>query len=207
MSKQTKATPTEAQRLGREIREVRKARGMTLNDLSSQVECSVAYLSRVERGTTRLSVELLNKLSRALNVDASWFFPVVSGDGPMERQHIVRSTARRSLSEMYTRPTTELGFSDELLSSTISGDCYLLLSRFKPGIGNSAAPQESYAFEGEQHGVIITGEVILILNDEKIILYTGDSFSYPSTLPHRFYNNSQEESIMVWAMSPVRISW
>jgi transcriptional regulator with XRE-family HTH domain len=198
---------TEAQRLGNEIREVRKARGYTLSELSAEVGCSVAYLSRVERGTTRVSVELLNRISSALQVNSSWFFPAVSGDGPMERQYVVRSTARRPLSEMYTRSTKELGFSDELLSSTIAGNCYLLLSRFAPGVGTVADQHEPYAFEGEQHGIIVSGEVVLVLDEEKIVLRTNDSFSYPSTIPHRFYNNSESESVMVWAMSPVRISW
>ena len=47
--------------VGDEIRTVRKARGMTLKQLSSHTECSVAYLSRIERDEARLSIELLTK--------------------------------------------------------------------------------------------------------------------------------------------------
>ena len=198
---------TEAQRLGSEIREVRKARGLTLSDLSEQVDCSLAYLSRIERGTTRVSVELLRGISKALAVDPAWFFPKMSGSGPLERSHIVRSGARRPLSGMYTRSSEELGFEDELLSSSLSGECYLLLSRFPPGIGAPVEKPEGYAFEGEQHGLVLTGEIMLILGGEEIILRQGDSFSYPSTIPHRFLNNVARESTMVWAMAPVRISW
>ena len=198
---------TEAERLGSEVREVRKARGLTLSELSEQVTCSVAYLSRVERGTTKVSVELLTAISTALRVDPAWFFPKRQGSGSLERSHIVRADARRPLSGMYTRSTEELGFEDELLSSTLSGGSYLLLSRFAAGIGSAPDRGEGYAFEGEQHGLVLTGEIALTLGDENIILKTGDSFSYPSTIPHRFRNNSTTESTMVWAMSPVRISW
>lgn len=198
---------TDAQRLGTEIREVRKARGITLTDLSAEVGCSVTYLSRVERGTTKLSVELLSKISQALAVEASWFFPTQTGSGPLERNHVVRADARRPLSNMYTRSETELGFKDELLSSTISGDCYLLLSRFPAGQGKPPLNTETYVFDGEQHGYIVSGEVMLILDKERIVLKAGDSFSYPSTVPHRFYNNADCEAEMVWAMSPVRITW
>lgn len=197
----------EAQRLGSEIREVRKARGLTLNELSEQVDCSVAYLSRIERGTTRVSVELLSQISAVLSVEPSWFFPKASGGGPLERNHIVRADARRPLSAMYTRSTEELGFEDELLSSTLSGACYLLLSRFAPGLGTPPSTADAYTFEGEQHGLVLTGEVLLILGEERIVLRAGDSFSYPSTIPHRFSNHSRDESTMVWAMAPVRISW
>ena len=108
---------------------------------------------------------------------------------------------------MYTRSAEELGFEDELLSSTLSGGCYLLLSRFAPGKGTSPELLEGYAFEGEQHGLVVSGEIVLVLDGEEIVLGTGDSFSYPSTIPHRFRNNSKTESTMVWAMAPVRISW
>lgn len=198
---------SEAKRLGTEVREVRKARGLTLAELSQSVGCSVTYLSRIERGTTKVTVELLNKISHALTVDTAWFFPTVSGNGPLERSHVVRSNNRRPLSTMYTRTPSELGFEDELLSSTIDGDCYLLLSRFAAGKGKPAKNVTTYEFEGEQHGYIVAGEILLILGTENIVLKQGDSFSYPSTLPHRFYNNSDEEAVMVWAMSPVRISW
>ncbi len=198
---------TKAQRLGAEIREVRKARGMTLTDLCERVDCSVAYLSRIERGAAKISVELLSEISEALAVDSTWFFPRQSGGGALERNHVVRADSRRPLSNMYTRSTEELGFEDELLSSTISGECYLLLSRFAPGKGNPPKNDEGYVFEGEQHGVIISGEIMLVLGDESIVLGPGDSFSYPSTIPHRFYNNGEAEATMVWAMAPVRISW
>lgn len=196
-----------AQRLGAEIRSVRKARGLTLDELSKQVSCSVAYLSRVERGGTKITVELLDEISDALSVDSAWFFPKSGGDGALERTHVVRADARRPLSNMYTRSAEELGFEDELLSSTISGDCYLLLSRFPPGVGNPPQPQSGYVFEGEQHGLILSGEIMLVLSKERIILHPGDSFSYPSTIPHRFHNNGETEATMVWAMAPVRISW
>lgn len=198
---------TDAVRLGSEIREVRKARGLTLDGLSQSIDCSTAYLSRIERGSARISVELLGQISAALAVDPAWFFPKQQGAGPLERRHVVRSQNRRVLSGMYTRSKEELGFEDELLSSTLSGQCYLILSRFPPGPGKSADPMEGYVFEGEQHAMVLTGAVELQLDDELITLRAGDSFSYPSMIAHRFRNRTDQEATMVWAMSPVRITW
>lgn len=198
---------TDAQRLGAEIREVRKARGLTLDTLSGEIGCSVAYLSRIERGTAKISVDLLTKIGTSLSVDPKWFFPNRPGTGPLERSHVVRADTRRPLSGMYTRGVEELGFEDELLSSTLSGGCYLLLSRFASGKGQPPERTEGYVFEGEQHGIVVTGEIVLTLGGEDIVLKAGDSFSYSSTIPHRFRNNLPTESTMVWAMAPVRISW
>lgn len=203
----TDFSQSDAQRLGSEIREVRKARGLTLNALSQVVSCSTAYLSRIELGTAKVSVALLGEISAALSVDPNWFFPVQTGQGPLERRHVVRAENRRSLSGMYTRTTTELGFEDALLSSSLSGQCYLILSRFPPGSGEPPEPLEGYMFEGEQHAIVLSGEVELRLGDEVIALRAGDSFSYPSQIAHRFRNRTDKEATMVWAMSPVRISW
>jgi transcriptional regulator with XRE-family HTH domain len=204
----TKNDPSStAKRLGAEIREVRKARGLTLNDLSDQLSCSTAYLSRIELGSARISGALLQEIGKALHVDPEWFAPVQSGEGPLERHHIVRAENRRKLSDMYTRGEEEMGFCDELLSSTLSGDCSLILSRFAASKGAPPGPLEGYIFEGEQHAIVITGEVELRLGDEVIVLREGDSFSYPSMIAHRFRNRTDKEATMVWAMSPVRISW
>ena len=198
---------TDAKRLGSEIREVRKARGLTLAALSAEVGCSVAYLSRIELGTARISVEMLTSIGESLAVDPAWFFPKREGKGPLERTYVVRADARRPLSGMYTRSTEELGFEDELLSSTLSGECYFLLSRFPAGAGSPPEPIEGYVFEGEQHGLVLSGEIQLRLGSEIIVLKEGDSFSYPSTIPHRFLNNGDTEAKLVWAMAPVRITW
>lgn len=202
-----KTRSPDPERLGSEIREVRKARGITLNDLSEQVSCSIAYLSRIELGSANVSDELLQEISSALSVDPEWFFPVQTGYGPLERKHVVRADNRRSLSGMYTRSADELGFEDELLSSSLSGQSYLILSRFRPGAGSTPERLEGYSFEGEQHAIVLTGEVELRLGDETIVLREGDSFSYPSMIAHRFRNRTDKEATMVWAMSPVRISW
>lgn len=194
-------------RQGAEIRELRKARGLTLNELSAELSCSTAYLSRIELGTARASKTLLREIGTALKVPPKWFTPVVSGDGRLERLHVVRAQNRRKLSDMYTRSEDELGFRDELLSSTLSGQCYMILSHFAPGTGNPPEPLEGYAFEGEQHAIVLEGEVELRLGDEVIVLRAGDSFSYPSMIAHRFRNRSERPAKMVWAMSPVRISW
>jgi len=194
-------------RLGSEIREVRKARGLTLNNLSSMLSCSTAYLSRIERGTAQVSEILIVEISTALNIEKNWFFPDKLGVGPLEIAHVVRSQNRRPLSDMYTRSEAELGFRDELLSSTLSGQCYLMMSHFPPGVGEPPIPQEGFAYEGEQHAIVISGEVELKLGDETIVLRKGDSLSYPTMIAHRFRNRTAKEATVVWAMSPVRISW
>ena len=193
--------------MGDEIRAVRKARQLTLKQLSERTGRSVAYLSRIELGEARISVDLLNDIGEALNVDPKWFFPSRTGAGNHERNCIVRADARRPLSNLYTRNSDELGFKDELLSSSIAGQCYMLISHFPPADKDADETPEGYVFEGEMHGIIIKGCIELILDDEIIKLNSGDSFSFPSEIPHRMRNCIEEESVMISTMTPVRITW
>ncbi len=198
---------TDERTVGAEIREVRKARGLTLKGLSERTGRSVAYLSRIERGDHRISVDLLAEIGEALNVDPKWFFPTRAGSSDHERSYVVKSGERRPLSSLYTRTFDELGFEDELLSSSLTGQFYMIMSKFPPGTEGRAAFEEGYVFDGEQHGIVVQGEVELTLGDDVIHLKAGDSFSYPSTIPHRFRNAGHEEARMVWAMAPVRVTW
>lgn len=205
-AKQSRAADSRSEaNVGAEIREVRKARGLTLKDLSERTGRSVAYLSRIERGDTRISVDLLTDIGEALGVDPKWFFPRKSGSGELERSYVVRREARRPMSNLYSRSFDELGFRDGLLSSSLTGQFYLLETRFPPGQPGNAV--EGYVFEGEQHGVIVQGELELRLGDEVILLKAGDSFSYPNSIPHRFRNLGKVEAVMIWAMAPVTINW
>ena len=98
----------------------------------------------------------------------SGFFPKRSGQGNREKSFVVRSNARRPLSELYTRSTEELGFSDELLSSSLAGDCYMMMTHFPPQSDRVLDPNEGFTYEGEQHGIIINGMVELVLDGEHI---------------------------------------
>lgn len=193
--------------VGDEIRAARKARHLTLKELSARTGRSVAYLSRIERGGANISVALLTAIGEALNVDPKWFFPSRGGTSFNERAYVVRAHSRRSMSSLYTRRPEELGFYDELLSSSIAGQFYIVWSRYPPGVGAEPDDAEGFVYEGEHHGVVIQGAVELTLGDDKIVLNTGDSFSCPAEIPHRFRNASEHEALMVWAMAPVLISW
>ena len=193
--------------VGDEIRTIRKARGLTLKQLSRDAGCSAAYLSRIERGEARISIDLLTRIGELLHVDPRWFFPNRPGQGNHEKAFVVRQRDRRPISQLYTRSPGELGFDDELLSSSLAGGCYMMLTRFAPGSEVKPAVGEAYAYEGEQHGYVIQGAIELILDGESIILNAGDSFSYPTRVPHRMRNAIDQESVAVITMMPVRINW
>ena len=61
-------------RLGTRIAELRKARQLTQEQLAEAVDCSVEFISLVERGVNAPSVSGLERFAKALKVDVRDLF-------------------------------------------------------------------------------------------------------------------------------------
>lgn len=55
--------------IGRRIKELRKSKGLSQEKLAEKAETSPNYLSRMERGTENPTLDMLIKLSNALEVE------------------------------------------------------------------------------------------------------------------------------------------
>jgi transcriptional regulator with XRE-family HTH domain len=178
--------------LGLQIRELRKARNMTLADLATRAGLSVSYVSQVERSLSSPSVVALYEISRALGVNISFFF--ADGDaGPEgELDFVVRAGHRR-------RVAFEAGAVDELLSPSLNGRLELLMSRLPPGSISGTRP---YTHDGEEGGLVLSGQLEMWIGDKHFVLAQGDSFTFPSSLPHRYCNPGTTETVVVWAITP-----
>jgi transcriptional regulator with XRE-family HTH domain len=179
------------QKLGREIRGLRKARGLTLSQLAEKSGLSIGYLSLLERDRATPSINALHTISRALGVTISWFFDAQRAPQE-ERDFVVRRARRRRLE-------FSAGIVDELLSPSLEGALELLASRFPPGASSGDAP---YTHTGEEAGVIIRGTLELWVDGKSFLLKAGDSFGFPSSLPHRYCNPGTEEAEVIWAITP-----
>lgn len=66
-------TSIQRQRIGPAIRRLRRINGMTLDDLASQAGISASHLSRLERGQTLPSFQVLSDLAHVLGADVDEF--------------------------------------------------------------------------------------------------------------------------------------
>jgi transcriptional regulator with XRE-family HTH domain len=180
------------ERVGKEIRQLRKARDTTISELSDATNLSPGYLSQIERGISSPSVKALHSISRALGVTISWFFSPAADDDDGLRDVVVRANRRRRL-------TFSSGISDELLSPNLGRELELLRCTFGPGSESGAEP---YQHRGEESGIVISGTLHLWIGDKHVILNEGDSFAFSSDTPHRYANPTDNETIVIWAITP-----
>lgn len=192
--KATDPSPDSAQmggQIGAQIRELRKAKGMTLQVLSDASGLSIGYLSQLERGRSTLTIGNLKLLADQLGVHMNWFFQDAPEPPAEELGVVVRKNRRRRLS------FTNLGIQEELLSPNLAGPLELLLSTLEPG-----ADSGDYSHEGAEAGLVIQGELELWVGGRRFLLETGDSFSFRSTEVHRCRNPGREPTQVVWVITP-----
>lgn len=189
--------------VGSEIRQLRKAREMTLKALSQSSGVSLSHLSAIERGAAQPSMDVLSNVAAALAVTPDWFFARRSGAGPMEQACVVRAQNRRNLNSLYQQDVRELGYTDALLSSSIGGNFYMGMTVYEPG--SDKFEDTLLKHVGEVHAFLIEGELEVLIADEVITLHEGDSYSCDANIPHRAVNRSDRVARLIWAISPVVI--
>jgi transcriptional regulator with XRE-family HTH domain len=67
--------------LGRQVRGLRRARGLTQAELAEHAGIGMKYVGKIERGRTNPTMSLMWRLSGALDVDPSELFLFTSTDG------------------------------------------------------------------------------------------------------------------------------
>lgn len=176
--------------VGRDVRGLRKSRGLTLNELALKMGRSVGFVSQVERGISSPSIDDLRAIATALDVPIGWFFHSSAQDGD-ERGYVVRARTRRALG------TREAGLVEELLSPDLGGSFEMFRSEFQPGAELSGEVLR----ETEEAGYVVSGCLDLWIEGRKFSLEAGDSFRFDHK-PYRWKNPGDEPAVVIWVVSP-----
>lgn len=176
--------------LGRDLRGLRKARGITLKELAIKIERSVGFISQIERGLSEPSMTDLRRIAKALDVPTSWFF-LLEDEDTLEQQFIVRAGARRALG------TSEEGILEELLSPDLGGSFEMFRTVIEPG----AQSTELLKRDTEEAGFVASGEIDIWIDGQQFELKAGDSFRYDHK-SHRWHNPGDQQCIIIWVVSP-----
>ncbi len=177
--------------MGRRIRDLRKAAGLTLAQVSAKTGLSISYLSQIERNISHPSIRALSDIADAFDVSMGWLFRSEMRQGPGEGRYVVR---RHERGVMDLTP----GIREEVLSPDLDGPLKLFSTTLQPGAesGTSAT-----SHKGAEAGLVVSGEMVLYLEDESYRLRAGDSFAFSSQVPHRFLNDTREPAVIVWSVA------
>lgn len=179
--------------IGLQIRDLRKAKRLTITELAGRIGRSVGYVSQIERGLSAVSITVLQQIATALDVQVSWFFQGNAAAPKVERDVIVRRGNRRRLHFGGS------GVTEELLSPNLSGQIEMILTRFEPG-GHTGG--DGRLRSGEEAGFVLSGTLEIVTDKATHRLEAGDSFAFRETGRHRCHNPGAEDAVVLWVHSP-----
>ncbi len=186
------ASPAEAA-VGRKIRSLRRDLGLSLQALASGTGLSIGLISQIERGLSSPSLKNLFALGEALGVNIGWFFDAAAEIEDEGEGLIVRREARRAIS------MNGDGIRKELLSP--DQDRSLQLFMISIEVGGGSGP-EYYAHGGEVAAFVLSGSLLLWIDERRFLLRTGDSFAIPANTPRRYENpDPMQEVKLLWSIS------
>ncbi|MFT9015798.1 MAG: cupin domain-containing protein [Acetobacter sp.] len=172
--------------MGERIRECRKRQNMPLKLVAQCANISVGYLSQIERGLSFPSVKDLAQISQCLGVPLN---SLIDGTVPEQHESFVLRLAQRKVS-IFENGVTKLG-----LSPSREGGLGLFMVVLEPG-GRSG--ETLYSHEGVEAGLVLNGQLTLVVEDQTTILSEGDSFQFASTRSHRFFNSFPGVTRVAW---------
>lgn len=179
--------PRKAERpLGPQLRRMRERKGLGLVEAARRAGVSAGFLSAVEHAQANASVATLQRLAMCYGTTVMELFQRAPHEG-----RLVKPTDRRVL-------TVDPGVRMEMLS-TGAPMLQSMLFRVAPLAGSEGA----YTHQGEEFIYMIAGVLEMWLDElECFVLREGDSFWFPSTQAHRWFNPGQTEAVLVWINTP-----
>ncbi len=79
-TQRSKKRPEIVRQFAAKLKELRSTRGMTQADLAQKADISATYVSELENADSTPGIDLLDRLARALGVDAAVLLPAKGAD-------------------------------------------------------------------------------------------------------------------------------
>ena len=184
--------------IGKKIRDLRKKADLVLQDLSNETGLSKPLLSQIEKEVVSPPIATLLKISKALNVNISFFF---QDSDPEEKVVLVRKDESKVIDSRYFG-REESGYYYEALAYK-KPKKYMepFLVEFK----RKRAEQLSYfSHEGEEFIYLLEGRLEFRTEDRHYLLYPGDSLYFESSIPHAYRALGRRNSKALTVVYPVR---
>jgi transcriptional regulator with XRE-family HTH domain len=175
--------------IGKKIREHRLLRNLNIKQLAERIECTASLISQIERGKSDPSISTLKKIAKALNVNIVDFFMSDHNEADV-------------VTRVDERVDIELRRWDTKIQSLIKSVNRRKMQPFytivKPGGGSHGM----YTHDGEEFGIVIKGEMELLLDDKVHVVHENESFYFSSQIPHNWNNKSRKDAVVIWVITP-----
>lgn len=185
--------PDPGPRIGARLKHARLMTGMRLKDVAAKAGCSESMLSKIENERAVPSLTTLHRLCKSLNLSVS---SLLSSERT-EPWTIMRPEQRTMIG--HRKAAGSEGVLAEVLIPSSAGR---LLEGFLVVIEPGGHTNGALQHKGEEVGFVIEGQLELTISGSVHMLKAGDSFYFPSDLPHAYSNPGKTLLRVVWINTP-----
>jgi len=177
--------------VGARLKEVRSKRGLSQRELAKRAGVTNSTISLIEQNRVSPSVSSLKKVLDGLPMSMEVFF---TSDEPQQQQVFYKAGDLPNMGQGCIIKRL-VGFNHEQRSMS------LLHETYPPACDTGPSVQVS---EGEQAGIIITGELEVTVDGRVQVLTEGDAYYVTAAQPFRFRNVSNRTCIVVTSHNSAR---
>lgn len=189
----TAAPPPPPVAIGARLRHARLVKGLLIKDVAARVGVSISLISKYENNKLLPPLTVLHALVTALGTNIGALFDA-DWNGVA---HVARAG---------TRPCIAAGGEGDAVGVTLervvpNGRGHLLQGNIHivaPGGGSMGTMRH----EGDEVGYVLEGRLTLSISEATHELGPGDSFAFPSHLPHTYRNAGTEVARVLWINTP-----
>lgn len=174
--------------IGEKIAQVRKKQNLSIRDLAKLAEVTPSLLSQIERGLANPSVNSLKSISSALNVPLFTFFVSEVNKNDL----IVRKDSRK---KVILPGSDDVIY--EILAPNGSDNLEFAIINLAP---HTSSCNDYIHHNGYEIAYILEGEANLYMDNEMFNMYQGDSVKIPIGTNHRWENNTDSNTKVIFAV-------
>jgi transcriptional regulator with XRE-family HTH domain len=168
--------------IGPRIRELRRARGLTLHELGLESGLTHAFLSQVERGLARPSLRSAGRIAAALGVAiGSLVEPERTG-----LPRVTRASAPPAIGA--DSPSTEAAV------RALTSEGHQLQATLSDG---PIPPTPTFGHTGEELVHVIRGTLAITIADERYVLEPGDTIVFDGRDPHVYEGLGDDHPLLL----------
>ncbi|MEM6939250.1 MAG: XRE family transcriptional regulator [Pseudomonadota bacterium] len=181
--------------LGARVRELRKARGWTLEQAAKQAGLARSTLSKIENGQMSPTYDALKKLAVGLEISVPQLFTPPAAEKINGRMAVTKS------GDGSAKATST--YEHELLSDALRKK-QMLPYRARIRARRMEEFDGWVRHDGEEFLYVLTGVILLYTEFyEPVELRRGDSAYYDATMGHNVISVSAEDATILWVTSLV----
>jgi len=181
--------------IGAKIKELRRAKKLTLQDVANETRFSPALLSQIENNNVSPPIATLSKIANFFDVKIGYFFSENEDDCRFE---VVRRDERTVIPRVVSQDGAKHGYFYEALSIRKKNK---KMDPFLITLNEKVDNTDTYCHKGEEFLFVMKGSAELLLDDQRIILNEGDCVYFDAELKHRLLSSACDEvKVMVVVM-------